>query len=822
MMQSLTSQQLAELLQAKCANVPNSDLVLEIAIDSRNILQPDSSLFVALKGAKFDGHKFIPEVFDLGVRHFLVKKDFNTKNAAFPQAVFYEVEDPLASLQLLAKYQRELFKGPLIGITGSNGKTIIKEWLGQILSSKYMVAKSPKSYNSQVGVPLSIFGISPHHQLAILEAGISKPNEMSKLASILYPDLGIFANIGTAHEEGFPSLQSKLEEKALLFENCKYIIFRKEHALIASYLEKKFPKDRLICWSDSLGTDLCLSLKKEAQQTKILLMKPDMSLFTFQVPFTDEASLENIRHVIATSLTVGMDPQWIQEGISHLKAVNMRLTLKNGANQCLLIDDTYNNDLAGLRLALDFMAAQRPKKRKILILSDLLQIGNNQEVYDEVKELLQFYRIDLLLAVGKDIKYLDGRLDIPSQFFASTEDLLHQLDEDQFENDLLLITGARPFTFERIVSRLQQRIHGTTLEINLNALTHNYNFYKSKLRPETKVMVMVKAFAYGGGATEIANHLQQLKADYLAVAYTDEGIALREEGIQLPIMVLNPVQESFPHLIRYDLEPVVYSPVFFRELAIFSQTDPDPIKIHLDFDTGMHRLGFEEKHLEELVQLVGAYPNLQIASIYTHLAAADESEHEDYTRAQIKKFLDMSEKLTSTLDYRPLRHALNSAGIASFPEFQLDMVRLGIGLYGVEVTGKYNLQLKPISTLKTTISQIKSLNEGDSIGYGRKGKMSGSGRIATIAIGYADGYDRRFSNGKGYVLVSGKKAPVIGNVCMDMTMVDITGINVNEGDEVIIYGPEISLKELAEKIGTIPYELLTNISSRVKRVYYLD
>jgi Alr-MurF fusion protein len=822
MIQSLTLKQLTELLSGNFLGRSEGILISRIAIDSRNILQPEVTAFVALKGAKFDGHQFIEEVYDQGVRCFLVTKEFKVPAGLKNKSAFIQVEDTLKSLQLLAAYQRGLFKGPLIGITGSNGKTIIKEWLGQVLAQKYSVAKSPKSYNSQVGVPLSIFGIEPTHQVAILEAGISRPNEMEKLYTMLKPQLGIFTNIGTAHEEGFDSLQHKLEEKTKLFKSCEFIIFRKEHVEIAKYLNKEFTERRLISWSDKIGANITLTVKKESERAKILLMKPDLSVFTFSLPFTDEASLENVRHVITAALTLGLEPNEIQEGLSHLKSVDMRLTLKAGANQSLIIDDTYNNDLAGLRLALDFLATQRPKIRKVLIISDLLQVGDSKEVYSEVKQLLDHYAIDVLIGVGEQIDILKGTLNIEQRFFKDTSQLLQNIQPDDFNNDLILVTGARKFGFEAVVNRLQQRIHGTTLEINLNALTHNYNFYKTKLLPQTKVMVMVKAFAYGGGAAEIANHLQQLKADYLAVAYTDEGVSLREEGIKLPIIVLNPVQESFILLQEYDLEPVVYSPSFFQELARFCNLQGVGMKIHLDLDTGMHRLGFEEGHIFELISLIKAHPKLHIASLYTHLAGADEEEHQDYSIDQLQKFLSMCGEIGENLEYQPLLHALNSAGIIRFPEYQMDMVRLGIGLYGVEVSGRYDNQLKPISTLKTTISQVKKLPKGKTIGYSRKGEMKEDGQIATIAIGYADGYDRRFSNGKGYVMIHGKKAPVIGNVCMDMTMVDVSNMEVKEGDEVIIYGPNISLKDLAERIGTIPYELLTNISSRVKRVYYLD
>ncbi len=822
MIQSLTSSQLCEIVGGSLLTGEGAGFISHLTVDSRNMIQPEATLFVALKGAKFDGHDFIDEIFLSGVKCFLIKTGTVTHISDKPDAVFIAVDEPLKALQKVAAHQRSLFKGPVVGITGSNGKTIVKEWLGQILSQKFAVAKSPKSYNSQVGVPLSLFGIASYHQVAVMEAGISKPAEMEKLAAMIRPDMGIFTNIGTAHEEGFSSQDQKLAEKVKLFKTAQFIIYRKDQVKVAAFLEKTFDRDKLISWSSATGSEYSYSIKKGLDESKILMIKSDMALFTFSVPFTDEASLENVCHAITAALSLGMSPQSVQEGIRHLKAVDMRLTLKSGANESLLIDDTYNNDLAGLWLALEFMAAQRAKKRKVIIISDMLQVGNHQAVYEEVSKLLRHHQIDLIFGVGKEIQVLGKDFPDTSRFFEDTQSLLAELDPSQFDNDLILVTGARNYEFETIVHKLQQRIHGTILEINLNALTHNYNFYKTRLHPKTKVMVMVKAFAYGGGAVEIANHLQQLKADYLAVAYTDEGVILREQGIILPIMVLNPMQESFIHLQKYELEPVVYSPLFFRQIGKYCRSHHLEMKIHLDLDTGMHRLGFEEKHLPELMDLLKEFPELKVSSIYTHLAGADEILHEDYSISQLNRFTKIADQISWALNKAPLRHALNSAGIIRYPEYQMDMVRLGIGLYGVEVSDTFDQQLKPISTLKTTISQIKSLQKEQTVGYSRKGKMEEDGRIATIAIGYADGYDRRFSNGKGLVEINGKLAPVIGNVCMDMCMVDISHIDAKEGDEVIIYGEGISLKGLATRIGTIPYELLTNISSRVKRIYYLD
>ncbi len=797
--------------------------IAQISIDSRQVLHPQQNLFVALKGAKADGISFVPELLNLGVSYFLVDDQTSIPSSWLDRGYFIQVKDTRIALQSLATYQRVQFTKPVVGITGSNGKTIVKEWLGQVLSQQFAVAKSPKSYNSQVGVPLSIFGIQSYHQVALLEAGVSKTGDMDTLAKMIQPGLGIFTNIGSAHEEGFPDIKEKIAEKLKLFAGVNFLLYCKDHDLLAQEIEQQLPTEKRISWSKKAGAEYLVSWKNQETHSRIVVMKSDGQTFTFQVPFTDQASLENVTHVILASLSLGQEVKSIQEGLSHLMPVDMRLTLKPGLNDSLLIDDTYNNDLAGLKVALEFLSQQRPKRSKILIISDLLQQGLPEKVYKEVADLIQSYGIDQVIGVGTQIQHLETLLGKGVRTFSNTEQLLLELQPEQFQNDLILITGAREYTFERVVNRLQQRIHGTTLEINLNALTHNFNFYKRQLAPSTRVMVMVKAFAYGGGAAEIANHLQTLGADYLAVAYTDEGVSLRKQGIQLPIMVLNPVEESFDLLSQYQLEPVVFSPEFFRKLGAYVQHQSLQLSIHLDLDTGMNRLGFEQEQLVELTDLIQQYPQLQLASVYTHLVGADEEVHDDFSLHQLQQFQEMSESICSILSYKPLRHALNSAGIVRYPDFQLDMVRLGIGLYGVEVTGKHDRSLKAVSTLKTTISQVKTLAAGATVGYSRKGSLPEGGRIATLALGYADGYDRRFSQGKGYVLIDSKKAPVIGNVCMDMVMVDVSAIpGVKAGDEAIVYGEEISLKELADCIGTIPYELLTNISGRVKRVYYLD
>lgn len=824
MVQKFSLSEFTKPLGAIVLTDANQGLISSISIDSRKIYSEPETLFVAIPGARTDGHLFLSAAYERGVRNFVVQKGKTEINAIINKAdtSILEVDDTLKALQYFAAWNRSLFKGPVVAITGSNGKTIIKEWLAQILGQYYQVAKSPKSYNSQIGVPLSIFTMTREHQVAVLEAGISEPREMKYLEEMIRPTIGIFTNLGTAHDRNFSSQSEKLKEKAFLFSNCQYIVYRRDQDWVASYFEAKFPADRIISWSESEGADYTLATKKESEKTRIILLRPDLSVFTFTCNFSDDASLENLRHVIVACLTLGLSPSQIQEAIQLLRSVDMRLTAKSGLRQCTLIDDTYNNDLAGLEVALEFMQVQRQKRFRKVILSDLPQEGSVKETYHKVKKLLTHFSIDQIYGIGEQISKELGGIMNAGNWYDTTDDFLEKNDLTVFDNDLVLIKGGRAFAFERIVKALEERIHGTVLAINLNALTHNYLFYKKHIPTTTKVMVMVKAAAYGGGAAEIANHLQKLKADYLSVAYPDEGVELRNKGITLPIMVLNIGIENFEQLQTFKLEPVVFSTEILAALGAFSQQEGKMIGVHLDLDTGMHRLGFEKKELERIKELFHKFPLLRVLSIFTHLAASDEPQHDDFSLDQLALFDEMSGFLTTSFGYRPLRHALNTAGILRFPDHTMDMVRLGIGIYGISVDENSKGQLQQVVTLKTTISQIKSLNAGETIGYSRKGKVNKPMRIATISIGYADGFDRRFSNGKGYGLLHGKMVPVIGNVCMDMTMLDIGDVPAKEGDEVTIFGEGIDLTELAEAIGTIPYELLTQISNRVKRIYFLD
>ncbi len=798
--------------------------------DSRLVTQAEQSIFFAIKGEHHDGHLFIQDLYEKGVREFVVEKkasspDLVKKWEACTEAKFFLVENAIKALQELVIRHRRQFDLPLIGITGSNGKTIVKEWLSALLANDYHLVKSPGSYNSQIGVPLSVWQLNAAHSLGIFEAGISMTGEMERLEPMIRPSIGIFTNIGPAHNVGFRSLKSKITEKLRLFQHSQVLIYCKDYETIDEeiniLLKAVNPKLTLIAWSKNVEQNFGVNYIKEKKQTLAKIQWNDL-LLEFQIPFTDDASIENVTHCLMVMLYLGKTQESIQAGLHLLKPIAMRLELKQGINDCYLIDDTYNNDYAGLSVALDFMSQQHTKRRKVLILSDLLQSGlPESELYASISELCQHNEIDFLIGIGELISthqhYFKNAV-----FFPNTEAFLEEFQWNELKSSLILLKGARKFTFEKIVNKLVSKIHGTVFEINLEALTHNLNFYRNKIGQSTKIMVMVKAFAYGSGSAEVASLLEYHRIDYLGVAYTDEGVFLRENGIKLPIMVLNPQPESFAKLLEMSLEPEIYSFKILDQFLNFIENKPGKFKIHLKLDTGMHRLGFESKDLSELISKLKQNKNLEIASIFSHLVGADESIHNEFSQNQISTFVSMTEEIDAQLGIKSLKHICNSAGIIRFPEARFDMVRLGIGLYGVEATGGEQSALQTVGTLKTIISQIKFIPKGETIGYSRKGIVGKDSKIATIAIGYADGFDRGFGNGVGEVLVNGILCPVVGNVCMDMTMIDVSEVDCEEGDEVIIFGKEPSIKDLASKIGTIPYEILTNVSERVKRVFYKE
>ena len=777
--------------------------------DSRKAVVADAACFFAMAGPRHDGHRYLGELYALGIRQFVVERPM--ANDSFPEANIFVCSSALTALQQAAAWHRKQFDYPVVGITGSNGKTIIKEWLYQLLSPDFSVVKNPGSYNSQLGVALSVLQMRSYHQFAVFEAGISKPEEMAKLEQIIRPTIGIFSNIGPAHDEGFESRAQKVSEKMQLFRNARLLIYCRDHEEV--HLQAQHHANTL-SWGRHPEAQVQVQWNNQQLQ-----LAHQGTTHSFVLSLHDPASVENLIHCVVLMLQVGISAHTIQERMRHLRAVPMRLELKQAIHQCQLIDDAYNNDLAGLQISLEFLAAQQ-KQKKTVILSDILQSGlTDEELARQVATRLQRAGIQKLLAVGPRLARHRAIFNflVEADFFESTEALLAQYNFENFQHELILLKGARPFRFELIAQRLQKKIHGTVMEIDLDAMVHNLNFFRSKLRPGVKVMAMVKAFAYGSGSEEVANLLQYHKVDYLGVAYADEGVELRQNRIGLPIMVMNPSEESFDTLLTHQLEPEVYS---LRLLsALLSFLDGRPCKVHIKLDTGMHRLGFQPHQLPEALELLRLHPHVQVASVFTHLAGADEARHDAFSETQAQSFAQMYTQLCEVLKAKPIRHVLNSPGILRLPQYQFEMVRLGVGMYGVNPTSE-EFPLKPVATLKTVISQVKTLRTGETVGYGRWGQADKEMMIATIAIGYADGFSRAFSRGVGAVWIRGKLAPVVGNVCMDMMMVDVTHISCKTGDEVIIFGKNPKVTEMASVIGTIPYEILTGISQRVKRIFF--
>lgn len=801
-------------------------LVQYLLTDSRRLIFGPTTLFFAIPGKGRSGSDFISGLYDQGCRMFVV--DRSAAITHYHDASIIVVDHVVNALQKLASWHRSQYNYPVIGVTGSNGKTIIKEWLAQIAGRSFKVVKSPKSFNSQIGVPLSVWEMSDRHNLAIFEAGVSTVGDMQPLADIIRPDIGIFTNIGTAHDEGFSSRLEKIEEKWKLMASCRVISYPSHYADLDSFIHDcAGPNQVLLRWRYEL-----IKRGSETALPRVKLYIDDIS-FNFLLPFSDNASIENCLHAVVVLLHLGMSGKAIQEGLRNLKPITMRLEFKEGLNDCYLIDDCYSNDLNGLAQALDFMQRQQAfatSSARTVILSDFLETGLPAKVvYTSAAKLLADKGIMRLIAIGQEISQYLSLFKQDVVAFQTTESFLTSEFADKFNNELILIKGARKFRFEAIVQHLQARVHGTRLEINLDAVAHNFTQYKSLLKPTTKIMVMVKAFAYGSGSYEIANLLQHQGADYLAVAYTDEGVSLRENGITLPIMVMNPGPESFEKLLTYGLEPVVYSLYELQQLLRFLKNvhrfklDVKPVSVHLEVETGMNRLGFNENKLRlALVELKASSQLLEVKGLFSHLAAADEPTMIDFCLDQVNRFDQMCALVVNELGTQPLRHLLNSPGITRLPEAQYDMVRLGIGLYGYDPNNMIQDRLQPVGRLKSTISQVKTVQAGDTVGYSRRGVVNQTTKTATVAIGYADGFDRRLGNGRYKVKVNGKLVPVIGNVCMDMIMIDLGQVPAKEGDEVIIFDNELTIQALATQLETIPYEILTKVSDRVKRIFYTE
>ncbi|GAB6123292.1 bifunctional UDP-N-acetylmuramoyl-tripeptide:D-alanyl-D-alanine ligase/alanine racemase [Dysgonomonas termitidis] len=816
---------IAKILDAIASDLNDADISI-LLTDSRQVFYPAETLFFALSTKNNDGHKYINELYELGVRNFVVSQILpDWEN--YQDANFLVVTNTLAALQRIAAYHRSQFEIPVIGITGSNGKTVVKEWLYQILHQDFNITHSPRSYNSQIGVPLSVWQMNGHTQLGIFEAGISQPEEMSKLEAIIRPTIGILTNIGQAHQEGFKSMKQKCLEKLELFINCDVIICEEENELIDECMEIACLSHKRLTWSRRGSNKSPLYIMKIEKQEKTTTIHYSVlgMASRLTIPFSDDASVEDAIHVLATAFYLHVSLPDINERMATLEPVAMRLDVRQGKNNSTLINDSYNSDINSLNIALDFLVqrATASEQKKVLIISDIPQSGLIlRELYYLAANLVLNKKIDLLIGIGQEISaHKEMFKDTESLFFNTTEDFIHSDIWHDFHDMFILLKGARSFSFESINKLLEVKTHETVLDIDLDAIVHNFKFYRSKLNPKTKMICMVKADGYGTGSSEVAKTLQYHKCDYLAVAVAEEGVILRKQGIKVPIIVLNSEVGGFEELATYSLEPEVYNfrilDAFIKEAKLQGITN---YPIHIKIDTGMHRLGFTEEDLPELMDRVKGQTGVRIQSVFSHLAASESWNFDDFTLQQIKTFKKIAGEIEESCHYPVMKHILNSAGIERFPEEQLDMVRLGISLYGVSASGLNGL--RNVCTLKTTILQIKHIKAGETVGYGRKGHFDHDATIATIRIGYADGISRQFGNGVGVVLVNGHQVSIVGNICMDLTMIDVTGIEVKEGDIVTIFGENLPVTDLAKKINTIPYEIFTSISNRVKHIYYKE
>jgi alanine racemase len=828
---NLSIQNIEKILQVQSSGAVFDGKIDNVSIDSRSLQNNNNTLFFALVGPNNDAHIYIEALIDKGVQNFVVT---HIPEELASKATFFVVENTLDALQQFAAHHRSLFQFPIIGLTGSNGKTIVKEWLNFLLSPDFNVIRSPKSYNSQVGVPLSVLAINEMHNLGIFEAGISKINEMEKLEPIIRPTIGILTNIGSAHDEGFENLEQKIKEKLQLFKNSKRIIYQKNKDIdfiLSSVLPSRVRG--LFSWSFSDKTADVFMSKTESLDKTIIQVQTDKMKFDFEISFQDEASIENAITCVMVLLSFNYEPETIQNRMKWLYRVEMRLKVKNGINNTTLIDDSYSSDFQSLKIALDFLDSQtqareeneqnKHYKNKTIILSDIFQSGlPNEALYSKVSQLITSHKINRVIGIGETISAFKNKFD-NCVVFKNTADFFECFNTLNFNNEAILIKGARHFQFEEIVAALEEKKHETVLEINLNAISHNLSFYKSKLKPTTKMMVMVKAFGYGSGGFEIAKLLEHHKVDYLGVAFADEGISLKNAGITLPIMVLNPETTSFSAIIQYKLEPEIYSLKGLNAfLKIAEQRNLKQFPIHIKLDTGMHRLGFEEENIDELISVLKDNSFVTVKSILSHMATSDAFEFREFAHSQIDLFEKLSTKLMIALQISPIRHILNTSGISNFPQAQYDMVRLGIGLYGVSNDAEEQKYLENVGTLKSIISQIRTIQAGESVGYGRRFVANKPTKIATIPIGYADGISRHWGNGVGFVTINSQKATIVGSICMDMLMVDVTEIGCKEGDSVVVFGLNPSVSMIAEQLQTIPYEILTSISQRVKRIFYRE
>ncbi len=812
-------------------NDQSGTFVRYLLTDSRRLVVPGGTLFVAIVTDNNDGHRYIPQLIEKGVKFFLVSAMPPAEVLEKGDLTFVVVHDTIAALQAIGENHRRSFQTPVLGITGSNGKTIVKEWLYQLFSERRSTVCNPHSYNSQIGVPLSVWQLEKNHEFAIFEAGISMSGEMGNLARIIQPTIGIFTNIGPAHDEGFLNTENKIKEKLRLFENVQTLIYRGDNPLLASKI-KIFSNEKKIVnlfrWSFSDDSDLVVRKIDKGEKWSSISLAHDGESFVVKVPFIDDASVENVLHCIAFLCCQGIDKQWIAEKVKLLQPVAMRMEVKEGINNCLVINDSYNNDVGSLAIALDFLNTQTRFARKTLILSDVLQTGVEKGLlYREISSMLDSKGVSRLIGIGEDIMAHRQEFAIEGFFFETPERFVQEFDLDILGREAILIKGARKFGFEKISNLLQQKDHETVLEVNLDSLVHNLNVFRSFIGNNVRVIAMVKAFSYGSGNVEVAATLQYHNADYLAVAFADEGKELRAGGIHIPIMVMNPEMRSFEVLFKYSLEPEVFcfellERIIKQKNNFNGFSGANQLKIHLEIDTGMHRLGFPVSDIQKLVKVLNVQPEIKVASVFSHLAASDDPAHDDFTLQQIAAFEDSCNTLRQGLGYEFMKHICNSAAAVRFPRAQFDAVRLGIGLYGISSVNQINGLLKNVSTFRSVVSLVRKVSKGQSIGYNREAIAKTDMEIAIVPVGYADGLNRNLSNGVGKLQAKGMLVPTVGNISMDMCAIDVTGLDVKPGDDVVVFGEKLPVTKLAEWQKTIPYEVLTSVSHRVKRLYFRE
>lgn len=762
--------------------------------DTRELIGKKDELFIALRAAR-DGHQYIPDAIKKGTSNFLVSVDLEHA------CNYLKVEDTLISFQKIAASHRSYYKIPIVGITGSNGKTTVKEWLSTLLSESFYVCKSPKSYNSQIGVAHSLLSLNSGHEIGVFEAGISQKGEMQSLQKMIKPSLGIFTTLGSAHDFGFNDRNEKLKEKLILFDKAEQVIAKHDNQYLS--IMRNVLGNKLITWGDTSEADINVVWKRGQIQ---------IADNTFNTTLTDSTDLENVTNALIAAEVLGVAGEKIQQGLDKIKSVPMRLELKRGANDTYILDDSYNNDLEGLKVAINYLRGFRQKEKKTVILSDIISHGAPVSIYKQVNQLLMDNAVDRLIGIGEGLAQHKDHFDLPASFYRSVDDFLAHPTE--FHNEMVLVKGARGFNLELIVRELQQQLHGTRLEINFEAMRHNLKEYQNLLESTTALMVMVKANAYGAGILEVANFLQNQKVDMLGVAYVDEAIQLRQNGIYIPIMIMNPHIDSFGAFEKYNLQAEIFNLNHLKKLL---QDTTGEVEVQIKIDTGMHRLGFQTNGLEELITFLKKNSRIRVKGIFTHFASSENKTDDEFTKQQAQTFDRSYKQIVEGIGYTPVKHACNSSGIVRWKEYHYDMVRLGIGLHGLDPTN--SLILRVVSQLKSTVSQIQLLSSGESIGYSRKGRVDRESKIAVIPIGYEDGFVRLMGNGVGKVAINNQTYPTIGNVCMDMIMVDVTEGEVKEGDEVVIFGTKPTLLEVAQWAQTIPYEVLTNVSSRVRRVF---